>query len=595
VLGSLNYMHWEQSYTFLGRTLMKTLVALLLWLCLSCWTTTNLLAGGGPENLLLVVNPRSSDSLTLANHYIELRKIPPSHVVYVAVDPTNLTMDINTFRTLVLQQIFQSMQSRGILEQIDFVVYSAGFPTSIDLRADIPAGVNMGPVPAIGSITGLTHLYVSVLQKNGPHFLGNNSNYYYRAVTAAGQAQPTRAFHGWYGWNSTGQVLESGGMRYLPTMMLSTITNGGNTLDESLANLKTSINADGQQPSGTFYFSDHGDVRAKTRAGQFEWAVAELNKLRRPAKIIAERFPSGKQDINGAMLGFSGAGDVTNDVQLLPGAIVENLTSFGAKFGSGHGQPLLSAYLKLGAVGSCGTVDEPLANPAKFPHASLFVHYARGCNLAESFYQSVAAPWQLLMVGDPLCAPWASFPTLQPPPELAKVSSLFGKVKFTPQTNFHPSEIDRYELFVDGARVARCKSGDPIELDTTKFSDGKHDLRLVAITATDIEVQGRILTVLPFRNYGRDLDLQVDALAVRPRDELLIKANSENAKAIILYANGRILHRTIGTSLKVSFKPEDGFNSLQFGKGPVTFRAIAMGEEGIPSHVVSQPVTVDFR
>ncbi len=99
-------------------------------------------------------------------------------------------------------------------------------------------------------------------------------------------------------------------------------------------------------------------------------------------------------------------------------------------------------------------------------------------------------------------------------------------------------------MFVDGARVARCKSGEPIELDTTKFSDGKHDLRLVAITATDIEVQGRILTVLPFRNYGRELDLQVDALAVRPRDELLIKVNSENAKAIILYANGRIVHRT---------------------------------------------------
>ncbi len=84
-------------------------------------------AGGGPENLLLVVNPRSTDSLTLANHYIEQRKIPPSHVVYIAVDPAHLTMDINNFRTQVLQQLFQSLQSRGILEQIDFVLYSAGF------------------------------------------------------------------------------------------------------------------------------------------------------------------------------------------------------------------------------------------------------------------------------------------------------------------------------------------------------------------------------------------------------------------------------------------------------------------------------------
>ncbi len=90
-------------------------------------------------------------------------------------------------------------------------------------------------------------------------------------------------------------------------MMLSTITNGGNTLEESLANLKTSINADGQQPSGTFYFSDHGDVRAKTRAGQFEWAVTELNKFASSGEDHRRAFSSGKRDINGAMLGFSGA------------------------------------------------------------------------------------------------------------------------------------------------------------------------------------------------------------------------------------------------------------------------------------------------
>ena len=40
-------------------------------------------AGGGPENVLLLVNPNSLNSKTVANHYIALRQIPASNVVYV--------------------------------------------------------------------------------------------------------------------------------------------------------------------------------------------------------------------------------------------------------------------------------------------------------------------------------------------------------------------------------------------------------------------------------------------------------------------------------------------------------------------------------
>ncbi len=40
-------------------------------------------AGGGPENVLLVVNSNSLNSKTIANHYIALRKIPPTNIVYV--------------------------------------------------------------------------------------------------------------------------------------------------------------------------------------------------------------------------------------------------------------------------------------------------------------------------------------------------------------------------------------------------------------------------------------------------------------------------------------------------------------------------------
>ncbi|GAG85993.1 unnamed protein product, partial [marine sediment metagenome] len=47
-------------------------------------------AGGGPENLFLLVNQSSQDSLTVANHYIDLRQLPAANVHYLKWDPANI-------------------------------------------------------------------------------------------------------------------------------------------------------------------------------------------------------------------------------------------------------------------------------------------------------------------------------------------------------------------------------------------------------------------------------------------------------------------------------------------------------------------------
>ena len=86
--------------------------------------------------------------------------------------------------------------------------------------------------------------------------------------------------------------------------------------------------------------------------------------------------------------------------------------AIGGVLSAGAGQTPLTEFLRYGAAGSSGTVCEPYAIQNKFPVPAIQVHYARGCSLAEAFYQSVWGPYQLLIVGDPLCRPWARIPAI---------------------------------------------------------------------------------------------------------------------------------------------------------------------------------------
>ena len=71
-------------------------------------------AGGGPENILLVVNSADSDSLAIANHYIQLRQIPPSNVMYLNWRGSPAKTDINTFREKILVPLLGEMDTRKI-------------------------------------------------------------------------------------------------------------------------------------------------------------------------------------------------------------------------------------------------------------------------------------------------------------------------------------------------------------------------------------------------------------------------------------------------------------------------------------------------
>ena len=76
-------------------------------------------------------------------------------------------------------------------------------------------------------------------------------------------------------------------------------------------------------------------------------------------------------------------------------------------FSGPNDQTTLLAFINAGAAGSYGTVTEPSGNPQKFPDPQDYFYQARGFSLAECYYQSLYAPYQGLIVGEPLAAPFA--------------------------------------------------------------------------------------------------------------------------------------------------------------------------------------------
>ena len=189
--------------------------------------------------------------------------------------------------------------------------------------------------------------------------------------------------------------------------------------------------------------------------------------------------------------------------QFLPGAICENLTSFGGVLRQSAGQTPLSEVLRYGAAGSSGTVIEPYSILAKFPHPVIHLHYRRGCSLAEAFYLSVPAPYQLLIVGDPLCRPYATPPRVavegvRPGEEVA------GEVEITPTAKAFPGQaVDHFQLFVDGRLRQACAPGSQFILNSEKMPDGHHEFRVVAVASDNIQTQGRMIVPVRVTNRNR--------------------------------------------------------------------------------------------
>ena len=542
-------------------------------------------AGGGPENVFLLVNSHSEASKTIANHYIQLRDIPASNVFYLNWQGSLERVRVSEFRQKILQPALAAMHERGLGQQIDYLVYSSDFPWSVGLKSDFFETKLPKHLRPIGSITGVTYLW-RFTQAKSLGVLAMDSNRYASIPKGEDNSTVSRGFRSLYGWGTEGELLIEGGPSYLLSTMLAVTSGRGNTVDEAIAYLARSAQADGTRPSGTIYYVKNKDVRSQARHDAFPHAVAELQSLGVNAQIVGGKVPKGKKDVQGAMLGTANFDWAKSGSQILPGAICEHFTSYGGVMTKEFYQTPLSEFLRYGAAGTSGTVTEPIALPMKFPHPAIHVHYARGCTLAEAFYQSVTSPYQLLIVGDPLCRPWAVIPEVSVR-GLRSGQVLQGTVNIAPSAQIAGgAQVAWFELFVDGRRVAVCRQGETMKFDTTKLVDGHHELRVVAIDASPIQTQGRVILPVQVNNHGHTVQLSLLLGATVPADmPVTLTAMSDGAEAIIVLHNRRQVGRLAAPRGRIEIP------AGRLGRGEVVLQAVALGER----KATSQPIKVRIQ
>ncbi len=600
-------------------------------------------AGGGPENVLLVVNDDSWASKAVANEYIRLRQVPPQNVLYLTCLRDFQVLEVDLFRRDVLKKVLDTIEQRRLTSQIDYVVYSCDLPTEIDQRAETaPDRLGTLPrslLPAItpgASITGLTFLQELVMARD-VRYVHLGANPYFRPFGERGgrvATSPAAAFHSQVRLGQEGSAAASqagaGASRYFLSTMLSVTSGRGLSVRGAIHHLQRSVAADGTRPPGTVYFMRNGDIRSKVRDALFPSAVEALATLGVAARIEDGVLPARRRDVAGVTTGSAAFDWRLSESEILPGALCDNFTSWGGVMGdpavavlreTGQQTPL-TEFLRNGAAGACGTVAEPKAVAQKFPSPFLQVFYASGCSLAEAFYQSVSGPYQLLIVGDPLCQPWARIPRVSAECQAEDGSAVSagakvrGKLTIRPAATFPPrpaassqsaaaragaslpgpagasDEIARYELFVDGVRTAVCPAGGSLVLDTAGIEEGHHELRVVAVAKDEPQTQGRTVFPIVVSRGG-------PALEVTPPKEpgvnwdqpLALHAKLPGARQVGFYHNARLVGVFGGG------EGEANIDLRAIGQGRVRIQPVGLlpGQDGNQRRILGAPIELEVR
>jgi len=328
----------------------------------------HLRGGDSGLNCVVVVNQSSTNSCELGNYYCERRQVPPENVLRINWTGSNISWSADEFQTNLLNPLLTMLTERGLADQVDIVVLSMDIPFQTVNDSDITSTTSalfygLKPDPLLGSRSVL--------------------NSYAFSEAAFPQAKPDTS----KGYSFLACMLTAGSL--LKAKLL---------VDQGAA-------SDATFPRQPVILAKSSDPLRNQRFLAFDNAIFNC-RLRRCSTLIRTNSDSPWTSTNllGYQTGLAGFSVAPNT--FVPGAMADSMTSFGGLIFGPNGQTTLLAFIHAGASGSYGTVTEPLADPTKFPDPQAYFYQARGFNLAESYYQSLSAPYMGLIVGEPLAAPF---------------------------------------------------------------------------------------------------------------------------------------------------------------------------------------------
>ncbi len=397
---------------------------------------------------------------------------------------------------------------------------------------------------------------------------------------------PTQAFDArkFYSPNGIPSFDPTAGYSYLLSFSLAVCSTNGNTLAESLKQLKTSVDADYSHPEGVFYFTSTDDIRTKCREAGFPIACERLKSLGFESAIIKQSIPISKKCLGVTMGSAEFAWGVTNST-LVPGAIGDNLTSHGGEMDI-PAQTKLTEFLRYGAAAASGSVTEPYSVQAKFPFATIHASYAAGLSAAEAYYSSVAGPYQLLIVGDPLCQPFTT------PPRF-KIVGLEngGQIEESTQLELHltdepkSSKPRQIALLLDGQFQGRLGFPARINISNQKIPTGAHELRFIATDDTRLESRWEnSVWVYSGPEYAQVTLSGPEKWKASDKKPLIVKVITTDTDALVEI---RHFKNTVATLEQGKTNCEVPVDKL--GTGPIRLQAVAILGE---SEVASMPLTV---
>ena len=452
-------------------------------------------------NVVVLYSEGDAKSTEVAKLYEAERDLPPGHLCGLpGFTPADTQIDVATYQTKVAAPFDACLSALPHPEEIDIVVLVRGLPYQVNLpvyTASLEAMIQVGHAKVVATGEELAGLGQPDASASVPNPLFNQG-WYFNPADSTVQNQ----YSAWYA--SAAKIVRR---KEQPASFRRKDVAPGGQYDLS-NNLFIVQSLDG------FDYEDAKAVVARGKASDGTLPKAEIlcmrgedeaRAARDPECELATRMLAGAgftatflDPFDGALAGhevmayFTGSADTVKNAiagnTYAPGAIACNLTSFGAAISNfacnadgsqcpgSEAQTSIARFIRAGASGAHGTVNEPYNNV--FPNAGTLLFYTFGYSMGESFlFNQRFLYWQNIHVGDPLATPYAKRPVVTISADTSAVV-----VKAT-----HEAGVARIDLYESGARVAQIEGASELTYPSPGKAGDSVDLLAVAV-ANDSEV-----------------------------------------------------------------------------------------------------------